>query len=233
MAADLGPADVAELGDELAASRSPAAADRARRDRRALARRADGGLAGAELLEARAGALVVVDGGEGRVILAPSRRARREPPARPDGARARARAGGADRDLPAVTRDGRRVPVLANVAAPAEVRAGLAAGAEGVGPDPDRARLPRRAAAGREASSTCARSRPSSPGSRGRAATVRVLDFGGDKTPPFLRGDAARGIGCCSRTPSALGAQLRAIAQRGRRARTCASCCRWSRGPTT
>lgn len=45
----------------------------------------------------------------------------------------------------------------------------------------------------------------------GRTATVRVLDFGGDKTPPFLRGNAARGIALLLGAPDALAAQLRAI----------------------
>ena len=45
----------------------------------------------------------------------------------------------------------------------------------------------------------------------GRTATVRVLDFGGDKTPPFLRGISARGVALLLDQPDALAAQLRAI----------------------
>ena len=58
-------------------------------------------------------------------------------------------------------------------------------------------------------------------GLAGRTATVRVLDFGGDKLPPFLRARAARGIELLLAHPGAFRAQLRAIAQlagRGRRA---------------
>src|SRR5439155_533330 len=44
-----------------------------------------------------------------------------------------------------------------------------------------------------------------------RPATVRVLDFGADKTPPFLAGDPRRGIDLLLGMPAALGAQLRAI----------------------
>jgi phosphoenolpyruvate-protein kinase (PTS system EI component) len=40
---------------------------------------------------------------------------------------------------------------------------------------------------------------------------VRVLDFGGDKTPPFLRGEPERGIALLLRHPGALEAQLDAI----------------------
>jgi phosphoenolpyruvate-protein kinase (PTS system EI component) len=46
---------------------------------------------------------------------------------------------------------------------------------------------------------------------RGRTATVRVLDFGGDKTPPFLSGEAERGIALLLRHPGALRDQLGAI----------------------
>jgi phosphoenolpyruvate-protein kinase (PTS system EI component) len=45
---------------------------------------------------------------------------------------------------------------------------------------------------------------------------VRVLDFGGDKTPPFLRGTAARGLELLLAEPAALAAQLEAIAATGR-----------------
>jgi phosphoenolpyruvate-protein kinase (PTS system EI component) len=42
-----------------------------------------------------------------------------------------------------------------------------------------------------------------------------VLDFGGDKTPPFLRGTAERGLALLLGAPDALAAQLRAIAAEG------------------
>jgi multiphosphoryl transfer protein len=116
-----------------------------------------------------------------------------------------------ERELPAVTRDGRRVRVLVNAAGAAEVRAGIAAGAEGVGllrteiaflgaaswPSADehqRALAPIVAVLGR---------RPT--------LTVRVLDFGGDKTPPFLRGVRERGIALLLAAPAALAAQLAAV----------------------
>jgi phosphoenolpyruvate-protein kinase (PTS system EI component) len=46
----------------------------------------------------------------------------------------------------------------------------------------------------------------------GRTATVRVLDFGGDKAPPFLNGTSRRGLALLLAAPDALAAQLRAIA---------------------
>jgi phosphoenolpyruvate-protein kinase (PTS system EI component) len=45
----------------------------------------------------------------------------------------------------------------------------------------------------------------------GMTATVRLLDFGGDKTPPFLSGTQERGIGLLLEHPDALVAQLAAI----------------------
>ena len=44
---------------------------------------------------------------------------------------------------------------------------------------------------------------------------MRVLDFGGDKVPPFLDGIEARGIALLLAAPAALAAQLRAIAAEG------------------
>ena len=41
---------------------------------------------------------------------------------------------------------------------------------------------------------------------------MRVLDFGGDKVPPFLRGEPRRGIELLLAHPGALRAQLAAIA---------------------
>src|SRR2546429_692268 len=89
------------------------------------------------------------------------------------------------RSLPAVTTDGRELTVLANVASAAEVRAALDAGAEGVGLLRtellclDATRWPTGAEHRRVL-------RPVLAPLAGRVATVRVLDFGGDKLPPFL-----------------------------------------------
>jgi phosphoenolpyruvate-protein kinase (PTS system EI component) len=51
----------------------------------------------------------------------------------------------------------------------------------------------------------------------GRVATVRVLDFGGDKLPPFLAADddGSRGIALLLRHPAALEDQLAAILAEG------------------
>jgi phosphoenolpyruvate-protein kinase (PTS system EI component) len=49
----------------------------------------------------------------------------------------------------------------------------------------------------------------------GRIATVRTLDFGADKTPPFLAGVVERGLQLTLAHPDALAAQLRAIVRAG------------------
>src|SRR2546423_1162351 len=50
-------------------------------------------------------------------------------------------------------------------------------------------------------------------GLAGATATVRLLDFGGDKTPPFLDGTRERGIALLLSHPDALADQLRAIVE--------------------
>ncbi len=215
VAEDLGPADVVELDGAVAAI---ALARGAQTGHAAVVARGLGiPLAlrlGPGLLEARAGDPIAVDGDAGTAVLAPSAEtlaAGRAGQRRRHAERERA---AADRELPAITRDGRRVRVLVNAATVAELEAGLAAGAEGVGlirtelgflearewPDEAAHRRLLRPLLGRLA---------------GRTATVRVLDFGGDKLPPFLHGSPQRGLALLLTAPDALAAQLRAIAAEG------------------
>ena len=158
---------------------------------------------GAELLERGAGEPVAVDGAAGTAALAPaalrrSPRCARQPRS---GARMPSRRG-AERALPSVTRDGRAVRVLVNAATPAELERGIAAGAEGVGLlRTELAFLD--APAGRARTQHRAALAPVLGRLAGRTATVRVLDFGGDKTPPFLRRHRrARARRCCSTRPT-------------------------------
>ncbi len=169
-------------------------------------------LAGPDLLEVADGSGIVVDGAEGTVVLDPSgARSELAGTATADRARARARER-ADSSLPAVTADGRRIAVLVNAATPAEIRAGLDAGAEGAG-------LIRTELAFLDAPGWPSREQhaqmlaPLLAGLAGRTATVRVLDFGGDKLPPFLRAEPRRGIELLLAHPGAFRAQLAAIAQ--------------------
>ena len=93
----------------------------------------------------------------------------------------------AARGLPAVTPDGRIVSLLSNASTAAETTAGLEAGAEGGG-------LLRTELAFLKASAWPTEDEhfttlaPALAPLRGLVATVRTLDFGADKTPPFLAG---------------------------------------------
>ncbi|HET6506941.1 MAG TPA: putative PEP-binding protein [Baekduia sp.] len=216
VADDLGPADVAELEHAAAvalAGGGPTA-------HAAIVARSLGvpmvvGL-GAEALAIAEGARVIVDGTTGELVVDPDADTAAQAQQRMEAAAARRAADDARALLPAVTRDGVRVRVLTNAAGPAEVQVGLAAGAEGVG-------LLRTELAFLEADAwpTVAQHRAlldavaqALPhGARpDHVLTIRLLDFGGDKTPPFLRGRPERGIAMLLAHPQALADQLKAIA---------------------
>jgi phosphoenolpyruvate-protein phosphotransferase len=215
VAADLGPADVAELGGEV---RALVLAAGGVTGHAAIVARALGlpmviGL-GHAVLDLEDGELLVVDGGEGVAVASPSPQrvasARRAAVVR---THAQARAVGA-RALPTVTRDGRQVRVLANISGAGELAVAMDAGADGVG-------LLRTELAFLESTRwpTADEHRgvlePLLARLAGRTATVRVLDFGGDKTPPFLRGARGRGIELLLESPNALMAQIEAILDAG------------------
>jgi phosphoenolpyruvate-protein kinase (PTS system EI component) len=213
VAEDLGPADVAEHADQLAGIALSGGGVTAHA---AIVARSLGipmtVLAGPDLLEVDDGSGIVVDGAEGTVVLDPSgARSALAGTATADRARARARER-ADSSLPAVTADGRRIVVLVNAATPAEIRTGLDAGAEGAG-------LIRTELAFLDAPGWPSREQhaqmlaPLLAGLSRRTATVRVLDFGGDKLPPFLRAEPRRGIELLLAHPGAFRAQLAAITQ--------------------
>jgi phosphoenolpyruvate-protein kinase (PTS system EI component) len=210
---DLGPADVAEYGERAAGIALSGGAVTAHA---AIVARSLGipmtVQAGAELLGVTDGAALVVDGAEGQVVLdASAERLEQADSASRARTHARTRER-ADSTLPAVTLDGRRVRVLVNAATTAEITAGLAAGAEGAG-------LIRTELAFLDATGWPSRSahadmlRPLLNGLSGATATVRVLDFGGDKVPPFLRDEPRRGIELLLAHPGAFRAQLAAIAE--------------------
>jgi phosphoenolpyruvate-protein kinase (PTS system EI component) len=216
VADELGPADVAELGPDVVAIALAAGGPTAHA---AVVARGLGlpmavGL-GPELLTARAHEPVVVDGGSGVGVLTPGATRVEAAAAAQRERRAEHEQALRDRDLPAVTRDGHRVRVLVNAATRAELDAGLAAGAEGVGLM--RTELAFLAAAQwpREADHRAAMA-PVLSALGGRTATVRVFDFGADKTPPFLAGTAERGLELLLAHPDALDAQLRATLDLGR-----------------
>ena len=180
-------------------------------------------LAGADpgVLTVPAGRPAIVDGTAGHLIVDPSP-AELAAVTGPAGPRRAAGPGGragvsAAGSAPLRTADGQEVTLLCNVASAAETRLGLAAGAAGVG-------LLRT-----EIPFVGARAWPSQDDHRraldpvlsllaGRSAVVRLLDFSGDKIPPFLAGRPA-GLAALLSQPRALGDQLRAVLRSGRETR--------------
>jgi phosphoenolpyruvate-protein phosphotransferase len=215
VAPDLGPADVIELDGDI---RGIALADGGVTGHAAIVARGLGlpmvvGL-GADVLAVGERELCIVDADRSIVIASPDSdrvAAARRAIAAATVARARAME---SRALPTVTRDGRMVRVLANAATATEVREALEAGADGVG-------LLRTELAFLEARHwpTIAEHRrtldPALSQLRSLTATVRLLDFGGDKTPPFLKGVYGRGVELLLEDAEALSAQLEAILEAG------------------
>ena len=172
--------------------------------------------AGAEILEIPEGEPLAVDGDRGLVLRRPGQEMRSRIEERVAAARLQSARDRAERRLPAATVDGRRVCLLANASSVTEVEAALDAGAEGVGlirselAFLDADAWPDEAAHAEALAPVLALLAE-------RIATVRTLDFGGDKTPPFLAGSGAeallgpRGIRLQLAHPEALRAQLRGV----------------------
>jgi phosphoenolpyruvate-protein kinase (PTS system EI component) len=114
------------------------------------------------------------------------------------------------------TADGQPVTLLVNAASAREVRMGLAAGAAGVGLLRTEIPFVGASAWPTQAEHQAALTPPLEllPG---RPAVVRLLDFSGDKIPPFLTGTGhPNGLTALLAAPQALNAQLRAILTTGR-----------------
>src|SRR3984885_14277092 len=140
---------------------------------------------GPDVLSLAAGQAAVLDGTIGELLVGAQEMANATQAAdRASGAGVGA-GGRATPDGPARTSDGRQIMVLCNVASAVETRRGLAAGADGVGLL--RTELPYVQAADWP---TLEQDReqlgPILGLLAGKTATVRVLDFSGDKIPPFL-----------------------------------------------
>ncbi len=109
------------------------------------------------------------------------------------------------------TADGELITILCNVASAAETRLGLANGAAGVGLL--RTEIPFTQAAGwPDRAGHLAALAPILGLLGGKRAVVRLLDFNGDKIPPFA---GAEGLPAFLRAPGALAAQLSAILEAG------------------
>jgi phosphoenolpyruvate-protein kinase (PTS system EI component) len=114
---------------------------------------------------------------------------------------------------PVRTADGEQVTLLCNVASAAETRLGLSGGAAGVGLL--RTEIPFIGAAGWPAEADhLAQLTPVLSLLAGQPAVVRLLDFSGDKIPPFLSGRVP-GLAALLGEQGALRNQLRAILRAG------------------
>jgi multiphosphoryl transfer protein len=215
VAGTLGPADVAELAPKV---KGIALAGGGVTAHAAIVARSLGlpmvvGLGG-RLLEIEDGEEVVVDGDGGAVVR------------RPDATRiARARADAertawarelalSRREESARTRDGRTIRVLANASTVAELREAMAQGAEGVGLLRSEL-LFLEATAWPRIEEQVSAMRPVLEMLHGLTATVRLFDFGGDKTPPFLAGTSKRGIDLLLDHPERLREHVAAILEAG------------------
>jgi multiphosphoryl transfer protein len=186
-------------------------------------------LAGADpaVLAVPAGRQAILDGAGGELIVDPSLQdlaaaAGSATPSWTDGAmgppngvpgpRGPARPAG-----PLRTADGQEITLLCNVASATETRLGLAAGATGVGLL--RTEIPFTGASAwpTEADHRAALD-PVLGLLTGRPVVVRLLDFSGDKVPPFLV-DGQAGLAALLSHPRALGDQLRAVLRSGRETR--------------
>jgi phosphoenolpyruvate-protein kinase (PTS system EI component) len=171
-------------------------------------------LAGADprVLTAASGHHAILDAAAGELIV---------DPAEPDlfaaqaAAMAGATASGASSGTAEVrTADGVPVTLLCNVASAAETRLGLSGGAAGVGLL--RTEIGFTSAGGWPSEADhLAQLTPLLGLLANRPAVVRLLDFSGDKIPPFLQG-REQGLTALLHEPKALRDQLRAIVRAGR-----------------
>jgi phosphoenolpyruvate-protein kinase (PTS system EI component) len=211
IAHDVGPADVAELGPRLAgiALVGGGATAHAAIVARSLGIPMVTALPG-EILAIVDGTRVAIDGGAGSLTVEPSAAGARAADTEMRARRRAAQLARSARDQPAVTSDGRRIRVLANVSSSAEIDVGFGAGAEGVG-------LLRTELAFLDATEWPSELKhraalePILAGLQDKPAVVRVLDFGADKSPPFLHGVPERGLKLLLANPEAFMDQLRAI----------------------
>jgi multiphosphoryl transfer protein len=215
VAGTLGPADVAELAPKV---KGIALGGGGVTAHAAIVARSLGlpmvvGL-GDRLLDVEDGEEVVVDGDAGAVVLRPdaTRIARTK-------AQAERTASARDlalsrREESARTTDGRTIRVLANASTVAELREAMAQGAEGVGLLRSEL-LFLEARAWPRVEEQVSAMRPVLEMLRGLTATVRLFDFGGDKTPPFLAGTAKRGIDLLLDHPERLREHVAAILEAG------------------
>jgi multiphosphoryl transfer protein len=219
VAADLTPADTAALDRELALGIATAAGSPTSHSAilaRSLGIPAAVGL-GEALLTVAEGTALLLDGDAGLVHVEPDEELVAESERRSAEREEEARAARAAATGPALTRDGRRIEVVANIGSPEDVPAALANGAEGVGLlRTEFLFLERDSMPSEEEQYTAYKS--IAEALEGRPLVLRTLDIGADKPLPYMpvRTEAnpflgVRGIRLALATPELLEAQLRAV----------------------
>ncbi|MCH9013042.1 MAG: phosphoenolpyruvate--protein phosphotransferase [Proteobacteria bacterium] len=142
---------------------------------------------------AKSGDTVIVDGSNGRVIVNPTARCLADYGRRRKALEREARSLTRLRNVPAVTRDGTRIDLQANLELPRELAQALAAGAEGIGLlrteflYMNRDDLP-------DEEEQCAALSEIVAGMAGRPVTVRTLDIGGEKLATSLGPHVSEGL---------------------------------------
>jgi len=179
-------------------------------------------LAGADpaVLAASAGHDAILDAAAGELIVDPDplTEVGRIAPGQQAGRIAPGRQAAASAPREVRTADGEPVTLLCNVASVAETRLGLSGGAAGVGLL--RTEIPYTSTPGWPSEADhLAQLSPLLALLEGRPAVVRLLDFSGDKVPPFLRDRGAQGLAALLGAPEALADQIRAILRAGASAR--------------
>jgi phosphoenolpyruvate-protein kinase (PTS system EI component) len=218
VARELGPAELVDLRLEEGLVLGIALVDGAATSHAAIMARSLGvpmvASLGDELLSIAAGQQLIVDGTAGVAVLRPGPEARAQfEAAAAQDARERERLA-AGRGQPAVTVRGRPIRLLANASTPAEATVALDCGAEGLGLVRTELAFLHAATWPTEQQHEDALAATLSVFA-GRVVTVRTLDFGADKTPPFLRGRGGRGVALTLEYEQALEAQLVGILRAG------------------
>jgi multiphosphoryl transfer protein len=218
VAADLTPADTAALDRELV--RGIATAYGGPTSHSAILARSLGipaavGL-GEQLLDVTEGAPLALDGDAGAVVVDPAEELVRDYERRSAEHDEATRRALASAQLPARTRDGRRIEVVANVGSPEDVDAAVASGAEGVGLLRTEFLFLERDSIPLEDEQFAAYA-DMAERLQGRPLILRTLDVGADKPLPYIprRAEAnpflgVRGIRLGLAQPELLETQLRA-----------------------
>jgi multiphosphoryl transfer protein len=219
VAADLTPADTASLDRELALGIATAAGSPTSHSAilaRSLGIPAAVGL-GEGLLSVPEGTELLLDGDAGTVHLEPDAELAAEYKRRSAEREQAARSARAAASEPAITLDGRRIEVVANIGSPDDVPAAIENGAEGVGLLRTEFLFLERDSMPSEDEQVAAYT-SIAKGLQGRPLILRTLDVGADKPLPYLpqRPEAnpflgVRGIRLALEQPELLETQLRAV----------------------